>query len=161
MAHPSSPPPPPPPWPPAQPQPRNHRPLIIALAIGVPVLLLIVVVSVLVGGGDDDSDGPNEVAERFLDAINSGDAASAEAELCEHGASLLPASVDEIIASEPAVDLTTPLEDRVPEMAGGDGSGLEGSIGEDPATGQIFVAQVDDDSPWCVQSFMIVPDTEL
>lgn len=159
MAYPS-PPPPQPPWSPAPP-PRNYRPLIIGLAVGLPALVLLVVVAVVASGGGTDADDPNDVAERFLDAIERGDVDAAEAELCESGASLLPATVEEIVAGEPDVSLTEPLEDPAPELAGGGVlGGLEGTTSEGPADGQIYVAQPDleEDSPYCVNQYIFLSD---
>jgi len=145
-----------PPWPPPKPR-SNNRPLIIALAISLPALLLIVLVAVVASSSGDDSDDPNSVAEAFVDAINTGDAAAAEAVLCD-GAMLTPGSVDEIIAGEPDVRLAEPLEDYVPDMAGSDSTSLEGTLAGEPAVGDIWVGQSEDDGPWCVMSAMVLPD---
>lgn len=149
-----------PPWQPPKPR-NNNRPLVIALAIGIPVVLLIVVVAIVASGGDDSYDvhDPNSVAERFVSAINTGDAAAAEEVLCD-GAILTPGSVDEIIAQEPDMRLTEPLEDYVEGMPGSDSVGLEGTVAGEPAVGDVWVGEPEADGPWCILSAMVLPEPE-
>jgi hypothetical protein len=150
-----SPPPQPPPWSP--PRPRSTRPLIIGLAIGLPALLLIVLAAAL-ASSSDDSGGPNEVGERFIEAINRGDIHAARAELCQ-GVELFPMTLAEVIDSEPAVALVDPLEDYVPGFAGSDLGRVQGTSATGSGFGTIAVVQYEADGPWCVDNFIFAPDS--
>jgi hypothetical protein len=124
------------------------------------LLLILIVVAVANGGGGDgvDSGDPQDVAEQFLDAVNSGDVDAAEADLCD-GASLLPSPLKDIIDSEPDLDMVESIEDPSPQLAGPSsmarltGTSLRGAV-----VGGIALAQYESDGPWCVDNFYFVPD---
>jgi hypothetical protein len=126
------------------------------------VLLFIVLIAVVASSGDDsyDAHDPNSVAEQFVTAINAGDAAAAEAVLCD-GAMLTPGSVDEIIAQEPDMRLTESLEDLSPGLPGSDATSLEGTVAGEPAVGDLWVGEQEADGPWCIMSAMVLPDPGL